>query len=71
MVSAVGSSDLLEDRNLLFFQGYLSSCAPLLLSQGGYTGSQLSMLEDEARIEAMGCKQPFYVRYLAVTGVKI
>ncbi|KIM32023.1 hypothetical protein M408DRAFT_63765 [Serendipita vermifera MAFF 305830] len=52
------------------FMTYLSSCTPLLLAQGGYTRSQLSLIEDEARIEAMGCRVPFYVRYLAVTGVK-
>ena len=52
------------------FMAYLSACTPLLLAQGGYTRSQLSLIEDEARIECMGCKIPFYVRYLAVTGVK-
>lgn len=52
------------------FMTYLTSCAPLLLTQGGFTRPQLSLIEDEARVEAMGCRVPFYVRYLAVTGVK-
>ncbi|KAG8810751.1 hypothetical protein FRC17_002793 [Serendipita sp. 399] len=53
------------------FVGFLSSCSPLLLSHGGYNATELSSLEDAARIEIMGGKVPLYVRFICVTGVKI
>ena len=53
-----------------FSQGFLGSCAPLLLSHGNYTTTELSMLEDAARIEVMGGKVPIYVRFMVVTAVK-
>lgn len=52
------------------FVGFLGSCTPLLLSHGNYTTTELSMLEDAARIEVMGGKVPIYVRFMAVTAVK-
>ncbi|KAG8750858.1 hypothetical protein FRC14_000164 [Serendipita sp. 396] len=53
------------------FVGFLNSCSPLLLSHGGYTATELSSLEDAARIEIMGGKVPMYVRFICVTGIKI
>ncbi|PVF93817.1 hypothetical protein CPB86DRAFT_714560 [Serendipita vermifera] len=53
-----------------YFVGFLSSCAPLLLSYGGFTHGQLSAIEDAARIEVMACKVPLYVRFICVTAVR-